>query len=92
MFARAVVSFAHSFLLGKMLASCSLHSKIAFNLEDSQITLLFFGLFTLSLFTRLGFTRLLSLVGKAGVLTIGLIAEGLSIALTGTVSPLPLRY
>ncbi len=86
----SVVSFAHSFLLGTMLAYGSLYAKIAFKLEDSQITLLFFGLFTVSLVARLGFTKLLSLIGKAGVLTIGLIAEGLSIALVGTITLLPL--
>ena len=73
-----------------MLAYGSLYSKLAFKLEDSQVSLLFFGLFTVSLAVRLIFTRLLRSWGKVGVLAFGLSAAGLSLLVSGSITVFPL--
>jgi len=86
----SIVAFSHSFLLGIMLAYGSIYSKLAFKLQDSEVSLLFFGLFTVSLLIRLRFTKMLQTWGKAIVLAIGLSAAGLSLALSGTVTIFPL--
>lgn len=86
----SAVVLSHSFLLGTMLAYGSLYSKLAFKLQDSQVTLLFFGLFTVSLAIRLVFTKLLATLGRAGVLALGLLAAGFSLASVGTITYFPL--
>lgn len=86
----SIVAFSHSFLLGTMLAYGSLYSKLAFNLQDSQVALLFFGLFTMSLLIRLRYNQLLRIWGKAITLAVGLSTAGLSLALSGTITIFPL--
>lgn len=86
----SIVAISHSFLLGTMLAYGSLYSKLAFKLQDSQVSLLFFGLFTVSLLIRLRFTKMLQMWGTSKVLALGLSVAGLSLALSGTVTIFPL--
>ena len=86
----SIVAFAHSFLLGIMLAYGSLYAKLAFKLQDSQVALLFFGLFTMSLLIRLRYNQLLRIWGKTIALAVGLSVAGLSLAFSGSITIFPL--
>ncbi|MBM3897793.1 MAG: MFS transporter [Thaumarchaeota archaeon] len=86
----SIVAFAHSFLLGIMLTYGSLYAKLTFKLHDSQVALLFFGLFTMSLLIRLRYNQLLRLWSKTVALAVGLSVAGLSLAFSGSVTVFPL--